>query len=443
MLQFLDENQKRALARMSHPTSPNVFIAWWAMGTGKTRLALAAFESSGFRDCIIVCRRISFNDWMDEMEICGLSYLVYIDNYRGENIAKLARGKHPKRILFLSAGDLKNIPENFPKGQMLIVDELYLFANAKSKRSKLLRQMSLFCSARIGLSGSIMPARNNLAIFGQLASLNAHHPLASGTTEFIGKFQSKGKATFGTTYINKPGSDALIQSLIADRCDVYFPTQRPTRIQIISVEKTAEQKAAIKALQEIYEWKNKQYEYALQIVNVINGISNGWFVSEDGSLEYHKSGKVDRLMALLADLGVANERVVVWCAYHNDIARIANELKKHELAYLEFTARVPFDLGKWESGKIPIVLATEANGSSVNHFKHVKYAIYFSINYKLLDLEQSMARHERKGSSHDGAHFIFLQTRGTIDARAYQLVKSSKLSQEQLVSTLSQQFFIT
>lgn len=432
------------MQRISEPDSSNTMIAWWKMGRGKTRLALHVFWRSHFTDMIVVCRRISFGDWIDEMELCEMDFLVYGDDYRGESILKLPSykpGNKPKRVLLLSGGDLKNIPANFIKGQLLVVDELYLFSNPKSKRSKLLKQMSLFCSARIGLSGTIMPARNNMAIFGQLMALNAHHVLASGTTEFQLRFQTKGKGRFGTQYTNAPGSNDKITKLIADRVDINMPEGRPTRRQIIKVDKSPEQVKAIKQLRAIYEFNNRKYKYALQIVNVVNGISNGWWfdgAEGGGHLLHYKSPKVDRLLVLLDDLVAAGERVVVWCAYHADIARISAELKHF---WLEFTARVPFDKAKWDSGKYPVVLATEANGASVNHFKHVKYAIYFSINFKLLDLEQSMTRHERLGSAHDGAHYYFLQTRGTGDARTYQLVNESKESEEDLVKTLASEIF--
>src|SRR6516225_9972335 len=102
MLDQLDDNQKRALDRMAEPSSPNVFVAWWAMGTGKTRLALAAFYLSDYKDCIIVCRRISFEDWMDEMETIGFNNAnCYTNDYQPTNLVKLSCHKNPKRILFL------------------------------------------------------------------------------------------------------------------------------------------------------------------------------------------------------------------------------------------------------------------------------------------------------------------------------------------------------
>lgn len=443
--QQLDEAQTRFMERIAAEGSSNVMIAWWKMGTGKTRLALHVFWRSDFTDMIVVCRRISFDDWIDEMELCNMHFLVYENDYKGENIKKLSPYKtddpRHKRMLLLSGGDLKNIPIHFPKGQLLVVDEAYLYANPKSKRSKLLKQMSLFCSARIALSGTIMPSRNNMAIYGQLACINAERTLASGTTEFQKKFQSRGKGRFGVEHTNRPGSDEEISEAIAHMVDINFPETRPTRIQIVKVNKTPEQAKAIKELKATYEHNNREYKYALQIVNVVNGISNGWWRDSGeggGHLLHYKSTKVEKLIALLDDLLASGECVVVWCSYHADIARIAADLKH---PWLEFTARVPFDKDKWESGKIKIVLATEANGASVNHFKHVKYAIYFSINFKLLDLEQSMARHERKGSSHDGAHYYFLQTRGTGDARCYQLVTESQESEENLVTTLASEIF--
>jgi len=435
MLDQLDDNQKRALDMMAEPSSPNVFVAWWAMGTGKTRLALAAFYLSDYKDCIIVCRRISFEDWMDEMETIGFNNAnCYTNDYQPTNLVKLSCHKNPKRILFLSAGDLKNIPIYFPKGQMLIVDELYLFCNAQAKRSILLRQMSLFCSARIGLSGTIMPSRDNTAIFGQLAALNAHHPLASGTTEFRLRFQVKSKTKYGISYVNKPNSDQAINALISDRVDCYFPESRPTRIQLCKLDKTKEQELAIKELKETYNHKDKSYKYALQIVHAINGISNGWFVNSDNNLEYYKSSKLEKLFSLVDDIVAGGHRVVVWCAYHADISRIAKDLKH---PWLEFSGTTPFSSVEWQSGKFSVVLATEAMGASVNHFKHVKYAVYYSINYKYLDLQQSMARHERKGSQHDGAHYYFLQTRGTMDARAYQLVSDSRSTEEEIIKILA------
>lgn len=436
MIDYLDEQQNRAFEKLANAPGDS-FVLWWKMGTGKTRIALAAFMESDFKHCVVVTRRVAFDSWIDEVEICNLPITIFENNYQMVNCRKLAL-KKDKMMLLVSAGDLKSIPVNFPYGQMIVVDELYLFSNPKSDRSKKLQKMTLLCSSRIGLSGTIMPARDNLAIYGQLKALFGHHSLARTSTEFRSKFQDCSKGRFGRVYLNKPGSDVEIARLLASSTDTYFPDSRPTRTQHVKVNKTQEQAKAIKNLQELYEHDGKEYKYALQIVHVVNGISNGWLMPESGILEHYKSAKIDMLLSMVDDLVAAGDRVVVWCSYHNDIARIAAELK-HE--FLQFSGSVPFDEERWNTGKVRVVLATEAMGASVNYFKHVKYAIYFSINYRLLDLQQSMGRHERKGSEHDGAHYYFLQTRGTIDAETYRLVTKSQKSEQDMMEILAKQVY--
>lgn len=437
-IDYLDEKQNEAFNRLA-TTSSDVFVFWWKMGTGKTRLALAAFMESDFKHCVVVTRRVAFDTWIGEMEICNLPITVFEDNYQIKNCIRIAPFAATKKtILLLSAGDLKNVPVNFPYGQMIVVDELYLFSNPTSQRSKILQKLTLLCSSRIGLSGTIMPARDNIAIYGQLKALNGHHPIGRNSTEFRSRYQDAAKGRFSRVFANKRGSDVEIARRLASCSDTYFPESRPTRTQIVKVEKTEQQAKAVKSLKELYEYDNREYKYALQIVHVVNGISNGWFVPTSGILEHYKSTKVEALLSLVDDLVSSGDRVVVWCAYHNDIARIATEIK-HD--WIEFTAAKPFDLESWDSGKSRVVLATEAMGASVNYFKHVKYAIYFSINYRLLDLQQSMGRHERKGSEHDGAHYYFLQTRGTIDAETYRLVTKSGQSEQEMMETLRKQIY--
>jgi hypothetical protein len=401
------------------------------MGTGKTRLALVSFELSDFEDLIVVTRRIAFSSWIDEAQLCKLDFLIYENDYTPKNLKRLGPSK--KRVLLVSAGDLKNIP-NIPQGQMIVVDELYLFANPQSKRSKLLQQITIFCSARIGLSGTIMSANDNMTVFGQLKALNGHRVLARTATDFRSLYQAKLKTTWGRSYLNLPGSDEVIAEKLAPYVDLNFPESRPTTVQIVPVDKTPQQAAAITELKEFYEHREHTFNYAIQIVNAINGISNGWFIESTGDLSYHKTPKLERLLAFLDELVSAGERVVVWCAYHNDIARISSELK-HK--WLEFTARCSFDEKRWREGFSFIVLATEANGASVNYFKDVKYAIYYSIDWKAVNLQQSMTRHERKGSKHDGAHYYFLQTKGTNDAKIYNLVNTSAKIEKDLILELA------
>jgi len=432
----LDTWQQDALSKACDPSAPNVFIAWCKQGTGKTRFALAAFENSQCQSVTIVTRRVAFLTWVDEIVACGLDdYTVYANDFKVESI--LLRSKKPykesKTILLISAGDLHNIPLKFIQGEMLIVDELYLFSNPKSRRSKNVQRISLFCSLRVGLSGTIMPAGDIVTVFGQLMALQAHNYLARNISTFRSTYTIMAKGRFGKVFITRPNAFEQIKEKIDRMIYVHFPVSRPTRTQIVKVKKDAAQIKAVEELQELYELNEKTYEHILQIVHAVNGISNGWWINKNEELVFTKSPKLDLLFSLVDDLMAAGEKVVIWAAYHNDLARIASEIKQ---SYLCFTGKEDFQESAWKSGQCNVVLATEANGASVNYFKDVRYAIYYSINFKLLDLQQSMMRHERRGSKHDGAHYYFLQTQGTLDAHTYNLVTKSEATEKQLIETL-------
>lgn len=437
---LLDEDQQRTMLRMADPSCPNAFILWWKMGLGKTRLALFAFEYSDFERCFVVCRRVAFSDWLKEMILVGLNFSVFEDVVSAKTCLHLRTpdGQPNKVLILVSAGSLKKVLFNHGYvGQMLVVDELYLFGNYKAQRTIELNRISVLCSVRLGLSGTIMPAQDNITIYGQLFALNAHYTLASGSTEFRTKFQDRCKGVRGIEFRNAKGSDEQIQKLLAQWVDVNMPDESPPRQQILDVPKSKEQTELLRNLKETYEIDGKELKFASQITHITNGIANGWLEKEGAPLRLLECPKIDRLAALIDDIVSAGESVVVWCAYHNDIARIANKLI-HE--WIPFTALEPFNEKRWATGEIKVVLATEANGSSVNHFSQTKYAIYYSMNYKLLDLQQSMKRHDRKSSKHGGAHYYFLQTKGTNDARIHYLVTQSGKSEKQLIDTLASEF---
>lgn len=434
----LDENQQRVLARIASDSVANVFILWWAMGSGKTRIALFAFEQSGYNDLIVICRRVSFSDWIEEMLKVGLNFTVFQDTYSPKNIINLGDSKS-KRMLLISHGSIHKLPENFPKGEMLVVDELYLFSNAKAQRSKQLHKMSLFCSARLGLSGTIMPARDNLTIFGQFAALNAERVLASGSTEFKSKFQNRTKGKYGMQFANKPGSEKKISQLVAPYVDIYKQEKRPTVVQIIQVASTPQQRELYREVKELYQIRKREFKHAVQTIPVLFGISNGWVKNDIGANINLECPKIDRLAMILEELHSQGSKAVIWAGMHSDLYRIAEEFDGY-FSFCRFTgADYDFDLKGWEKGKYDFCLATVANGASVNHFRNVKYAIYYSINFKWLDLEQSMMRHERKSSEHNGAHYYFLQTKGTLDARAHYLVMQSKKEEQDIIRILQQE----
>jgi hypothetical protein len=87
----------------------------------------------------------------------------------------------------------------------------------------------------------------------------------------------------------------------------------------------------------------------------------------------------------------------------------------------------------WKDKDCRICLATEASGSSVNHFAQVPYAIYFSQDTKWHSLQQSAGRHTRRSSQHTVAYNIFLHTEKFLDAQVYYTVRTSQQSERSFI----------
>lgn len=83
-----------------------------------------------------------------------------------------------------------------------------------------------------------------------------------------------------------------------------------------------------------------------------------------------------------------------------------------------------------------VAIATEDCGVSFNHFKDCALAIYYSMTFKWLSLQQSKGRTDRKDSKHSTCKYLFLQTRGSMDAHIYNVVNKSRSSEQELINNL-------
>lgn len=161
---------------------------------------------------------------------------------------------------------------------------------------------------------------------------------------------------------------------------------------------------------------------AMELVHRVSQTSNGWFRDDERTYYPVESNKVRACVASVEELICAGERVLVWCAFRHDI-----KVLRAALAYesMEMLGGVPFDINRWKDSNTKVCFATEASGSSVNHFQDVAYVKYFSMSPRWFDLQQSMLRTDRKGSTHPTCHYEFFFTEGTFDRVIYNHAHSS------------------
>jgi len=439
--EIFDPKQEEAYQKM---VAENGGIVWMRVGDGKTRVALMAAmdiaQDSGHPIIIVICRRAAFYDWQQEIATLQLDVdVLEIETFIPTHFDKTT-------ILLISEGMLLNFNLQNELDWLhrknaigaICVDELWLFKNPKAKKSLALRRYTEH-HPTIGLSGSVMTARDIVDIFGQVAAVGRMKQLAHTLTRFRETYQTGIQGSFFSWY-PKPGAYKAIMAKIEPFVYVHMPpvTQRKTRVNILKVQPTKQQKALIKELKEtaavegFFELNNMA-----NIVTKAQQISNGWLKGQgDTDVSHFPSTKVDRCVALVDEIIAQDEttKLVIWCAFREDIKRLMVELEGFKVATLQ--SGTTFDHELWAKKDCRICIATEASGTSVNHFAQVPYGIYFSQDFKWTSLQQSQGRHTRRSSLHETAYFTFLHTEKSLDAQVFYTVRTSASSESSFVKQM-------
>lgn len=429
----LDLCQERAICKFAALTDLKA-IAWWRVGLGKTRLALGLmallYERHIFRTgrktfVGLVVGRPAFEHGL-RSELAQIGFDCQLST--SKNGWRLHTDK--PTIYFVSFASLQKAEtplfqvRRFLK--FVIVDELYLFANPKSERSRRLRGITEGVNA-IGLSGSILPAGDNFAVWGQSHVLGVERRLAKSATRFRSTFQTSSLVDFKNgrapclLFSNKHGWKQRVFQRLGKHIDVQFPKRLNRTVDKISIYPlTNAQQVLIKDLADYFfmEVEGTQFDlkYTLQVTAKIRGILNGWVEVEPGRLHVVASEKVSAIVDQLRELHLCKEQCIVWCAFRNDIKHLASLL---DFASLQMVGGRPFDHAAWRRKDAYITLATLGSGSTVNHFDQTPYSKFFSLTYKPLDLQQARGRTDRRSTHTSSIFYEFLQCDKSLDEKMY------------------------
>lgn len=433
--------QQAAINKLSKTNGKG--IIWATVGRGKSRCAYRLFaklqssqHKSETRICLVICRRKAFYDWSNEITNCGYDWKVF------EHNTKRIRFSPKKSCIWLISIDM------LPKMWHLLIqfdhlikyvvyDELYLFANVKAKRTRAAIELSKNLSAScIGLSGTIMPANDNVTIWGQASVIGIQHLLAGNLTEFRTKYQISFEmlGVGCRVYKNKPNSKQLITNRLDRFIYLYFPKEKRRILHKFNrVPVSDAQSKLIKQLKDEYyanlDGKELDIKVAIDLCGKIRSVANGWIKDNEGGIHYVKSHKLDALEQSVTETLAAGEQVLIWCAFKHDI----EILQKHfSFATLQMVGGKPFDHAAWQSGNYNVVIATEASGASVNHFSKVKYAKYFSMDYRWLNLQQSRGRTNRGIISGD-VHYEYFFVEQTLDETVYDTALASGATEQDFI----------
>lgn len=419
-------------------------LLFWKVGTGKTRVALEVFATlqkvykwSYPCICLFVCKPKCFYDIRKEIIKIDFDCVVLEKDYEVPETVSAQMCEKPT-ILLVSHAMLAKSLEYFNQNEnirMVLLDDGYLFKNPKSAKAEAAHKLTISRRAVL-MSGSVMTQQDLVDIYGQSFAVNQHRRIAPNLTKFRGEFLNCMMQGKFPLYSPKKGSYQRIVDALGAAANFYFPKNQDRKIheQIIEVPPTSEQEAIFTELREWYsaETFNLELDYALQVSQKLQQVSNGWISDEHGTPRYIENNKVSKLIELLETIFATGQRCIIWCAFIQEVEMLSKLLP---FATLQMSSKHPFNPDDWHSNKADVAICTEASGVGFNHFEQVPYAIYFSMGWKWLDLQQSRGRNDRKASMHPDVFYYYMQTIGGIDADIYRTATTSENREESLIAS--------
>lgn len=420
-------------------------IIWHKVGEGKSRIGLlAALKLSPARATIlIVCRRIAFQDWRNEIATLQIA----VESYELELLPLKHNSRKYPAIILMSWGKWNNPilrqMVHAIKIDTIILDEGWLYKNPRTQvHEHAAEAVAVKNVPAILLSGSIMPAKDITDIYGQAAVINRGRSLATTLSDFRSKYMAGINNGQYFSWQPKRGAYKELIDRISPFTHIHMPETDARKIntQIKKVESLPRQRELIKDLKDYGSLGDHDYNSMTAIVMKCQQISDGWIEWPNKDIDHIPSSKAEMCAAMVEEMLMDNASPVIWCAFRNDLDRLEHELATFKKPIFFLRGGKEFDRAGWDKlqrcKKPAIALGTMSSGSSINAFGQCPYAIYYSEDWKWLSREQSQGRHTRKDSQHEVTHFTFLHTIGSFDSKIHHVVNQAKYTERAFIRKL-------
>ena len=169
----------------------------------------------------------------------------------------------------------------------------------------------------------------------------------------------------------------------------------------------------------------------------LSQISGGFIKNEKKEdLPIH-TAKIDALKNILEEISEnGTNRIVIFARFLWEIEEIKKALSEQGwINIYRVKGRVPKDvMDKFNSEGGAMVCQT-ASGSGSNNFQAANYMIFYSTDYSLINFQQAQDRIHRLGQDKP-CFYYFLQARGTIDKKIYNLLMDNKSVAEEILGLM-------
>lgn len=415
------------------------------MGLGKSVITLTAiyelcFERFEIRKVLVIAPlRVASQTWPSEIEkwdhLKDLTFSVAV----GSEAERRAAFSRTADIYLLNRENVdwlvtkSGIPFDF---DMVVIDELSSFKSNQAKRFKSLLKVRPRVKRIVGLTGT--PSSNGLMdLWAEFRILDMGERLGRYITRYRTAFfrPDKTNGTVVFSYRPLPGAEEEIYRRISD---ITISMRSGDYLQLPKCVMNEVRVAMDEKERKIYDSLRKNMVASIrgQEIDAANAAAlSGKLLQMANGAVYDEEKNVlpihDRKLDALEDLieGANGNPVLIAYWYKHDLERIRQRFPVREIR----TAR---DIDDWNAGEIPAAVIHPASaGHGLNLQAGGSTLIWFGLTWSLELYQQTNARLHRQGQK-DTVVIHHIITKGTIDERVMQALKTKDLTQSALIDAV-------
>ena len=320
---------------------------------------------------------------------------------------------------------------------MVVLDELSSFKNAKSKRFKAMKAMRPEVKRIVGLTGT--PSGNGLMdLWAEFRLLDMGERLGKYISQYRSLYFKPDKRNGMVVFSYKPlpGAEEAIYHQIADITVSMKATDYLEMPELVSVAKEVT----------LSEKEKKRYDElkkslvlelpggevtaanAASLTMKLSQMANGAIYTDDKNVVSIHDRKLDALEDLVESANGQPVLVAYWFKHDKD--RIQKRMEARELKESQ-------DFADWNARKIPVALIHPASaGHGLNLQQGGSILIWFGLTWSLELYQQTNARLWRQGQQSRTVIIQHIVAKGTIDERILKVLEHKDGTQAALIDAV-------
>ena len=320
---------------------------------------------------------------------------------------------------------------------MVVLDELSSFKNAKSKRFKAMKAMRPEVKRIVGLTGT--PSGNGLMdLWAEFRLLDMGERLGQYISQYRSLYFKPDKRNGMVVFSYKPlpGAEEVIYHQIADITVSMKANDYLEMPELVSVAKEVT----------LSEKEKKRYDElkkslvlelpggevtaanAASLTMKLSQMANGAIYTDDKNVVGIHNRKLDALEDLVESANGQPVLVAYWFKHDKD--RIQKRMEAREL-------KEPQDFADWNAGKISVALIHPASaGHGLNLQQGGSILIWFGLTWSLELYQQTNARLWRQGQQSRTVIIQHIVAKGTIDERILKVLEHKDGTQAALIDAV-------